>query len=74
MDRWRDIAVAILLGACVGEVIMAAMLFHAEKEYRADWPMARYIGHDCQGAGGDIWAMEESDFPTPCGAIEPYGK
>lgn len=30
----------------------------------------RLIGHECEGAGGDLWAAEESDFPTTCGAIE----
>lgn len=30
----------------------------------------RLIGHGCEGAGGDIWAADESDFPTPCQAIE----
>jgi hypothetical protein len=32
-------------------------------------PVPRLIGHDC-GGGGDVWAMEESDFPTPCRMIE----
>lgn len=32
-------------------------------------PMPRLIGHDCQNSGGDLWAMEESDFPA-CRQIE----
>lgn len=30
----------------------------------------KWIGHDCEGAGGDVWAMELSDFPTTCKEIE----
>lgn len=37
------------------------------------WPMPRLIGHGCEMAGGDIWAMDESDFPTMCREIERYG-
>jgi hypothetical protein len=44
--------------------------FHAgrylERETR---PVPVLIGHYCAGAGGDLFAMEESDFP-PCLAIE----
>ncbi len=32
------------------------------------------IGHGCLGAGGDIFADEESDFPVACRAIEGNGK
>lgn len=32
----------------------------------------RFIGIGCEGSGGDIWAMEESDFPTNCKIIEEY--
>lgn len=32
----------------------------------------RLIGQGCKGAGGDIWAAEESDFPTQCEAIEAW--
>lgn len=35
-------------------------------------PMPRLIGVGCHGAGGDLWAMEESDFPTQCKVIEVY--
>lgn len=34
--------------------------------------MPRLIGMNCSNAGGDIWAMEESDFPTPCKSIQMY--
>lgn len=33
-------------------------------------PVPRLIAHDCEGSGGDLWAMEESDFPAGCGMIE----
>lgn len=32
-------------------------------------PTPTLIGHECHGTGGDIWAMDESDFP-PCDMIE----
>jgi len=32
----------------------------------------RLIGHECYGAGGDLWAMEEDDFPTQCFDIEKW--
>lgn len=44
--------------------------FHAgryvEREPR---PVPALAGHYCAGAGGTLYAMEESDFP-PCLAIE----
>lgn len=30
------------------------------------------IGIACVGSGGDIFAFEEDDFPTPCREIEQY--
>lgn len=32
-------------------------------------PMPILIGHECEGSGGDLWAMDESDFPR-CDMIE----
>lgn len=32
-------------------------------------PTPRLIGHGCANSGGDLWAMEESDFPE-CEMIE----
>ena len=32
-------------------------------------PYPRLIGRGCVGAGGDLWAMEESDFPSTCAII-----
>lgn len=32
----------------------------------------RLIGIGCEGAGGDIFAFEESDFPVRCVKIEEY--
>lgn len=37
-----------------------------------DTPMPRLIGINCLGSGGDLWAMEESDFPTTCETIVEY--
>lgn len=33
-------------------------------------PRPAFIAHDCLGAGGDLWATDESDFPTRCALIE----
>lgn len=33
-------------------------------------PVPPLIGHGCAGAGGDVFAFEESDFPTTCEVIE----
>lgn len=35
-------------------------------------PIPALIAHDCIGAGGDLWAMEESDFPTQCDSVERW--
>lgn len=32
----------------------------------------RLIGHNCQGAGGDVWAADDSDFPTMCESVEVW--
>jgi len=32
----------------------------------------RLIAQGCHMAGGDLWASEESDFPTNCDHIEPW--
>lgn len=33
---------------------------------------AEWIAHDCEGAGGDLWATDISDFPTHCKEIERW--
>lgn len=35
-------------------------------------PVPRLIAQGCLEAGGDLWAMEEDDFPTLCQHIERY--
>ena len=32
----------------------------------------RLIAQGCEGAGGDLWAMDKSDFPTQCEHIERW--
>ena len=39
---------------------------------QARTPVPHLIAQDCEGAGGDLWAMDESDFPTACAHIEPW--
>ncbi|PZQ19958.1 MAG: hypothetical protein DI569_16885 [Sphingopyxis macrogoltabida] len=33
---------------------------------------AAWIAHGCEGAGGDLWATDISDFPTRCKEIERW--
>jgi len=54
-----------LIGLFIGHIIADIYLAHER-------PMPRLIAQGCQGAGGDLWAMEESDFPTNCQNIERY--
>lgn len=68
----RDWLLAFMVGLGVGQLLMAGLLFSAEARRQEERPIPRLIGHDCLGSGGDLWAMEESDFPTPCEEIEPY--
>lgn len=35
-------------------------------------PARMLIAHGCDKAGGDLWAVDESDFPTQCKAIERW--
>jgi hypothetical protein len=35
-----------------------------------DTQLPRLVGHNCLGATGDIYANEETDFPTMCQSIE----
>jgi hypothetical protein len=53
---------AALMGGVAASLAMLAL--QAERA-----PLPRLIGHGCYGTGGDIWAMEESDFPQ-CERIE----
>lgn len=52
-----------ILSAALGAVAAVAVV-HATMP-----PVPRLIGHYCQDSGGDLWAMEESDFPH-CEMIE----
>jgi hypothetical protein len=55
--------------------LFSAALVMSSSAYMIGWNAAlesgpRLIAHDCAGAGGDLWASEESDFPTRCKMIE----
>lgn len=52
-----------LLSALLGAAAAVALI-HATLP-----PVPRLIGHHCQDSGGDLFAMEESDFPH-CEMIE----
>lgn len=58
----------LLLGWGLGGLFMLAVMSHAE----AQRPRPTHIAQGCLGAGGDLWAMDESDFPTQCEHIERY--
>lgn len=68
----KDKALLVLFGFCMGELVMAAILYQTQVNIEQERPTPRLIGHDCLGSGGDLWAMEESDFPTQCDSIERY--
>lgn len=54
-------------------LIVAAFAFgRATADLFPSKPVPRLIAHRCDGSGGDLWAMDESDFPTPCRDIEEY--
>lgn len=62
MAKWYqtlDMIAFTIIGAFIGGLLVASI----------QPPTPRLIGHECHGSGGDLWAMEESDFP-PCDAIE----
>lgn len=65
---WLGRLVAALAGAAAMWIACAVSV----SAYDTRRPMPALIAHDCDGAGGDLWAMDESDFPTMCGAIERY--
>lgn len=60
----RD-AILFAMGLVAGFV-----LFVATEPQPHDGP--RLIAQGCAFAGGDLWASEESDFPTPCENVERW--
>lgn len=68
----KDKAFLVLAGFCMGELATLAVLYDRQVSIEQERPTPRLIGRDCLGSGGDIWAMEESDFPTQCDSIERY--
>lgn len=59
-----------LCGWAFGALVVAILWAPIESPRQRVVPLL--IGHDCIGAGGDVWAMDESDFPTSCEEIERY--
>lgn len=68
----KDKALLVLAGVGIGELVMAAILYQTQVTIEQERPTPRLVGHECLGSGGDLWAMEESDFPTQCDSIERY--
>lgn len=67
-DEFFHYTVMILLTAlCVLGILSYAVDLSA-----ANGPVPNLIGIGCDQSGGDLWAMEESDFPTDCDKIEKY--
>lgn len=60
----REVIAAMMAGAAI-----ACLSYAAGKADALD-NGPRLIGHGCEGAGGDLWAADESDFPTRCANIE----
>lgn len=68
-----DFKEGLVLGFIGGMSIAAGMVTGINLVQDCDTrPMPALIGHWCAGSGGDLWAMDESDFPTPCVDIERY--
>jgi hypothetical protein len=51
----------------IGALFGASLILSLQASYSP--PMPKLIGHECEGSGGDLWAMDESDFPR-CDMIE----
>lgn len=64
----REFWGALLLGWALGGLFMLSVMTAAQD----DRPHPTHIAQGCNGAGGDLWAMDESDFPTQCENIERY--
>ncbi len=57
-----------LTGLATGITLALAMTSLASSNAAPVTP--RLIAHDCWNSGGDLFAMEVSDFPAGCGMIE----
>lgn len=66
--NWRTAWGLFLLGWGLGGLFVLAVMTTAANNH----PTPRLIAQGCLGSGGDLWAMEESDFPTQCEHIERY--
>lgn len=72
--NWREFLGAVLVGAGVGGICVLITLLTAAAMQSASpaRPMPVWIAHGCEGVGGDLWAMDLSDFPTTCKVYERY--
>lgn len=57
----------LLIGLAFGVLLGLAYMTGQRSAMEAG---PRLIGYGCEGAGGDLWASEESDFPR-CEEIGP---
>jgi hypothetical protein len=69
--NWREFLGALLAGIGVGGLCALLVIAVAQNASPAR-PMPVWIAHGCEGAGGDLWAMDIRDFPTSCRDIERY--
>lgn len=60
---------AIILGVLLSLVIVGGKVMD-ERQARKDMSGPLFIAHGCEGAGGDLWATDITDFPTSCKEIE----
>lgn len=74
-DRDKSFLCGVLGGVGAGVLLANVLALHglglgmAIHNYDT---VPRLIGQGCEASGGDLWAMEESDFPTPCQRIEAW--
>lgn len=68
----RDWCTWLLLAALMALVAATINLAQAQDDIRKAKDMSGpvFIAHGCEGAGGDLWATDISDFPTSCKEIE----
>lgn len=68
----RDWCTWLLFAAFMFFVGAIANLSKVHDDLQRDRDMSGplFIAHGCEGAGGDLWATDISDFPTSCKEIE----
>ncbi len=68
-DQHKDWGPSFLVLAVIGVILYA---YSVIVSVVTPDPVPRLIGINCAGSGGDLWAVEESDFPTQCERIEKW--